>query len=129
MFSDNVKNLLFLADYYYDDIDHPLSVAYSFPEFSDEWVVGLFHDILEDTDIDPALLMMQLAINSKAMMYEEIVSITRKKGETYFEYIRRLEGIAKKVKIVDLTKNLSRVDTLTESLKSRYEKALKLLTN
>lgn len=127
LMTENVKSLLLLASYFYDDMDHPLYVANNFEVFSDEWVVGLFHDILEDTDIDEHLLFCHLSLVGKYDMFKEIFNITRKKGETYFEYIRRLDGIAREVKIADLKHHLSRTTTLTLSLKSRYEKALKLL--
>ena len=116
------------AEIFYDNLDHPLAVANAFEELSDAWVVGLFHDILEDTDVGRDLLFNYLAINNKYNTFAEIEKLTRRKGETYFEYIRRLDGIAKDVKIADLKHNLSRTDTLTDSLKDRYNKALKLLT-
>ena len=42
------EELIKFAKQYYDDISHPLAVANQFPEMSNEWIVGLFHDILED---------------------------------------------------------------------------------
>lgn len=39
------EELIKFAKQYYDDISHPLAVA---NEMSNEWIVGLFHDILED---------------------------------------------------------------------------------
>jgi (p)ppGpp synthase/HD superfamily hydrolase len=44
------EKLIQFAKQYYDDISHPLAVANQFEELSPEWVVGLFHDILEDTN-------------------------------------------------------------------------------
>lgn len=116
-----------IANEFYKELEHPLNVAYSFEELSDEWVVGLFHDILEDTNIDKDILFYSLSFHNKYHLFKEIEKLTRRKGETYFEYIRRLDGIAQTVKIADLKQNLSRTETLTDSLKSRYEKALKIL--
>lgn len=117
-----------LANLYYEDMKHPLSVAYSFEELSDQWIVGLFHDILEDTAIERDILFYFLSIHGKYDLFKEIESLTRKKGELYFDYIRRLDGISKEVKIADLKHNLSRVDTLKDSLKKRYLKALTIVT-
>jgi (p)ppGpp synthase/HD superfamily hydrolase len=121
------EELIKFAKKYYDDISHPLAVANQFPEMSDEWIVGLFHDILEDTNINKDFLFCLLTLLGKYKLFDEIVKMTRRKGETYFEYIRRLDGIAKKVKIADIKHNLSRTETLQPSLKKRYEKALKIL--
>jgi (p)ppGpp synthase/HD superfamily hydrolase len=121
------EELIKFAKKYYDDISHPLAVANQFPEMSDEWIVGLFHDILEDTNINKDFLFCLLTLLGKYKLFDEIVKMTRRKGETYFEYIRRLDGIAKKVKIADIKHNLSRTETLKPSLKERYEKALRIL--
>ncbi|MGG3920456.1 hypothetical protein ABEV41_00650 [Geobacillus thermodenitrificans] len=121
------EELIKFAKKYYDDISHPLAVANQFPEMSDEWIVGLFHDILEDTNINKDFLFCLLTLLGKYKLFDEIVKMTRRKGETYFEYIRRLDGIAKKVKIADIKHNLSRTETLQPSLKERYEKALRIL--
>lgn len=121
------EECLKIANYFYEKIDHPLAVAYSFEELSDEWIVGLFHDILEDTEINKDILFTFLTINNKYHLFAEIEKLTRKKGETYFEYIKRLNGISKKVKIADIKHNLSRRNTLKESLEKRYKKALWIL--
>lgn len=112
---------------YYKNISHPLAVANQFQELSDEWIVGLFHDILEDTTVDPQDLMMLLSRFNKKPLFEHIEAITRKEDETYFNYIKRLHGVSKIVKIADLRHNLSRVETLKPSLKKRYEKALSIM--
>lgn len=124
-----IDDYLSLANEYYKDIEHPLCVANSFEELSDEWIVGLLHDILEDTDIDEDELLSFLTYRNKGHLYTEIQSITHSEFETYFEYIIRLAGIAKVVKLADLRHNLSRTKTLKDSLKKRYTKALNLLNN
>lgn len=126
----NAEKMIEFAKRYYEDISHPMAVARNFEELSDEWVVALFHDILEDTNIDKQELLSFLTTCGKDKLYEEIVKITRKNDETYFDYIRRLKrdnSVAMVVKIADLKHNLSRKDTLKPSLKERYEKALKIL--
>ena len=84
-------------------IIHPIEVASNF-DTEEEIVVALLHDTLEDTDTT----------------YDELVSIfgesiaknveilTRKSDETYKDYIRRV---------------------IPDSLKQRYEKAIKYLTS
>jgi (p)ppGpp synthase/HD superfamily hydrolase len=118
------------AKEYYKDASHPLAVASNFKELTDEWVVALFHDILEDTQIKENDLFMFLTRYDRNKVYLEITKITRKKEESYFDYINRLKkenDVAMRVKIADLRHNLSRTETLKPSLKQRYEKALKIL--
>lgn len=127
-----IKSLIEFAEQYYDDMSHPITVASNFKELSDEWVVALFHDILEDTHVKDHDLFMVLTRYDRYKAYLEISRITRKKEETYFQYIERLKkdnDVAMIVKIADLQHNLSRKETLKPSLKERYEKALKILTN
>ncbi|WP_172418966.1 YopX family protein [Geobacillus subterraneus] len=122
------KELFFLfAKQYYEDWSHPFAVACQFPELSDEWIVGLFHDLLEDTDVDPKVLQQFLSKMGKGRLFQEIEKITRKENEPYFQYIARLNGIAKMVKIADIRHHLARKETLKESLKERYVKALNIL--
>lgn len=125
------QKLIDFAKEHYEDLNHPLAVASNFKELSDEWVVALFHDILEDTQVKDHDLFMLLTRYDRYKAYLEITKITRKKEEIYFDYIYRLKkdnDISMRVKIVDLKHNLSRVETLKPTLKERYEKALKILT-
>lgn len=121
------KELFAFAEMYYEDTYHALGVANTFKELSDEWIVGLFHDILEDTSVKTEEIMRLLEKYNKGYLYQEIDKITRKRNETYFNYIRRLDGTARKVKIADLHFNLSRRKTLKKSLEERYLKALDIL--
>lgn len=62
--------------------------------------------------------------------YQAIEMLTRKPGETYMEYIQRIEDsqnnkIAKMVKIADLKVNLANLPAPT--LAKRYHKALNIL--
>ena len=124
------EKLIQFAKQYYDDISHPLAVANQFPEMSDEWIVGLFHDILEDARLSDWQLFLFLTKYNMYKVYLEINRITRDRDETYFEYIKRLKeynDVCTRVKIADLKHNLSRTETLRPSLKERYEKALRIL--
>lgn len=116
-----------LANKFYPSTEHPLAVAGQFEKGSDEWIVALFHDLLEDTDIDRDYFKEFLQKHQKEQCYPSIVMITRRPDETYFSYIHRLEGVAKEVKKEDLKQNLSRKSTLSFSLKKRYVKALSML--
>ena len=62
---------------------------------------------------------------------EAVVILTRKADETYFEYIQRIIDSDNKyayfVKLADISDHLLQIETLTPSLKDRYEKALKML--
>lgn len=121
------EDFIRLANKFYLSTEHPLAVAGQFIEGSDEWIVALFHDLLEDTDIDREYFNEFLQKHGKGHCFPSIVMITRRSDETYFSYIHRLEGIAKEVKITDLKQNLSRTTTLSSSLKKRYLKALSIL--
>lgn len=92
--------------------------------------MGLFHDILEDKHVTYTELFLFLSSYDRYHAYIEVVAITRKEEEKYFDYIRRLkecDGVAKKVKLADLYHNLSRKATLKPSLEKRYKKALRIL--
>ena len=117
-------DFLDIANKYYFSAFHPVSVANNFETLSDKWIVALFHDLLEDTCIDPDVLFKKLNQYNKGYLFKDIVAITRVKEETYLDYIRRLEGVAK---IKDIEHNLSRFVTLKPSLKKGYEKALEIL--
>lgn len=118
-----------VADKYYLDLTHPLFVANNYEEMSDRWIVGLFHDILEDTELSGSDLYYFLCENEKEYLFEYIDNITRKKECTYFKYIKDLYGISIEIKINDLKHHLSREETLRPSLKLRYVKALDILSN
>lgn len=108
---------------------HPKYVSDKFEVF-DFKIVGILHDIIEDTDI--TLIDLE-NIGFPKKIIKAIDSISRRKDEKYFEYIERLKKntIAKKVKIEDLKHNLlsERIDRIenNESMKKRYLKALKIL--
>lgn len=108
---------------------HPKYVSDKFEVF-DFKIVGILHDIVEDTDI--TLIDLEKMDFPKKII-KAIDAITRRKEEKYFEYIERVKknGIARQVKIEDLKHNLlpERINKIenNESMKSRYLKALKIL--
>lgn len=105
-------------------VHHPARVANRLDE-SDEIgiAVAFLHDVVEDTRFTLDDLRRN-GFNDEIL--EAVDAITRRDGEKYFDYIRRLSSnpIAKRVKIADLQENLSQGDL---SLSTRYYKALKML--
>ncbi len=104
-----------------DYINHPVTVSDRvYPE--KEKTVALLHDVVEDTGITIECL--------RTLFDDEIVNavecLTRKDGESYNEYIRKVaqNPIARNVKIADLTHNmdLSRLPVVTDADTKRVEK-------
>ena len=103
-----------------------------------EWIVGLFHDILEDNPNCYQIRAMLLELTN-VTIYNAVKLLTRNLvyDQTYFDYIKTIKWwkdnetkvgeIAWKVKIADIKHNLSRTATLKPSLKKRHEKALRIL--
>lgn len=105
-------------------IHHPARVANRMDQYDESGIsVSYLHDVVEDTRFTLDDLRRN-GFNDEIL--EAVDAITRRKGEKYFDYIRRLSSnpIAKRVKIADLQENLSRGDL---SLSTRYYKALKML--
>lgn len=87
----------------------------------DERVVGALHDVLEDS----AASITDFPVH----IVEAVRALTRPEGESYFEYITRLQrnALATAVKINDLRDNIRR-GAKYPSLVKRYEKALAQLS-
>lgn len=103
---------------------HPLRVM-SKLDGENERVVGVLHDVVEDTDVTLSDLI-EAGFNREVIA--AIDALTRKTGETYNDYISRVltNSLACVVKLVDLEDNLNRSieDTEMQSeLFARYEKA------
>lgn len=115
------------GDYPY--ICHPLHLAEQMDD-EESTVVAILHDVVEDT----VCTMEHLSYYFPQPILDAIDAITWHKGEEYLDYIRRVakNEIAKKVKIADLLHNLDESrfykHKMPESLKSRYEKALSILS-
>lgn len=111
-------------------IFHPLRVMMSL-KTEEERIVGVLHDVLEDTDITEERLKY---FGFSETIIEALKSVTRREGESYTEFIRRCKEneIGAKVKIADLRDNLniSRIHNPTqEDFKriDKYKKALAIL--
>lgn len=109
---------------------HCLRVMLSLEE-EKEQVVGVLHDVLEDTAVTKKALQKQGFCDE---IIEAVEALTKKEGEDYFDYIKRVKknAIAKKVKLADLEDN-SNIKRMTQPIEEyqkrmkKYEKAKKLL--
>jgi (p)ppGpp synthase/HD superfamily hydrolase len=79
--------------------------AWDFGDIEIYAIVGLLHDILEDTECKPEDI---LAAGFNVVVVEAVQAITHNKGESYDDYIHRvkLDGVARMVKIADLLDNI-----------------------
>ena len=95
---------------------------------------ALLHDVIEDTDIT----LEELEKNFPVEIIDVLKLLTHKKGEDYFEYIKRIkeDPAAKAVKLADIAHNcdFSRVDANNsvsqdklEHWRNKYLAALKIL--
>lgn len=126
---------------------HPLRVGTFFLPNIDLSVLGLLHDVIEDADPlkgGGATLQSKIldALNDRADLYNDLLTLTRHKGEAYEDYIKRVRNgsvRARLVKIADLNDNLrpDRLDTVRlirgakkeHELRDRYTQALKMLAD
>jgi len=76
------------------------------------------HDVLEDTDVTAVDLLSQ---GIPEVVVIAVLAMTKLENENYLDYILRVKvnELAKLVKIVDITHNLS---TLSEDIKARKDK-------
>lgn len=107
-------------------IVHPLRVAGYFSDDTKK-TIAILHDIIEDTDTTKE----DIEILFGKRISEVVDILSKRKGETYFEYIKRVkkDELAIEIKIADIVDNLS--DTLCVQQKSmidRYNKSLLILT-
>ncbi|KZE65057.1 GTP pyrophosphokinase [Paenibacillus jamilae] len=109
---------------------HPLRVMMKMEDHTSR-IVAVLHDVLEDT-----FFTIHDVENSEFSdeVIEALKAITRKKDESYMDFIRRCKQneLARKVKIADIEDNmdLSRIKQPTKKDYERikkYEKALKEL--
>lgn len=114
--------------------NHPLSVAAEVfntvpaPEsYTLPFIVALLHDSVEDGYATEN----EIHDNFGWDIYDAILFLTRKEGQTYWEYIEAIKHgpeLARKVKIADATVNLRRsVEEKDWSLARRYERVLEEL--
>lgn len=112
-------------------IDHLFRVGFRGKSIS-EMKVGILHDIIEDTDMTLSELKRTGLLSNEEI--DAIDHLTRKEGETYFDYINKVSKneLATRVKLNDLRDNLdlTRFDEVKEehlSLLNRYLKAYDIL--
>ena len=87
------------------------------------FIVALCHDLLEDTNISIETIAEVTELNVN-FLTNVLGALTRKKSETYLDYIKRLKQNQSPypyiVKMADMKDHLSQKDTLTEKLKEKY---------
>lgn len=95
-------------------ITHPLRLAQRAKSF-EERIVAVLHDTVEDTET--TLDDIEAEFNKTTR--DAVDALTHRKGESYIEYITRLQHneIAKAVKILDICDNLS--ETPSENAKKK----------
>ena len=111
-------------------LNHVLAVSSKFSK-ENEKIIALLHDVIEDTAITLSDLRKE---GFNELIILAIDSLTRRKGESYTQFIQRvkLNPTAVKIKIEDLLHNmdLSRIPSPSEEDFKRikkYEKALEQL--
>lgn len=102
---------------------HPLQVAKILKDkgFSEDYqIVGLFHDLLEDTDTTYNEI---LKLSNKTIAYA-VKLLTKEDGYIMKEYIERIQNneIAKMVKLADRLHNISETHLASEEFKQKYIK-------
>lgn len=128
-------------------IFHPFRVATVFLTSLDLSILGLLHDVIEDAPLsadDGAGLQSEIlaALHGRRDLYDDLITLTRRKGEAYEDYIARVRAGSMRawmVKIADLRDNLNpdRLDALRSiqgpekerKLRDRYTRALKTLAD
>lgn len=101
---------------------------------------AILHDVLEDSDLSPDIIR-EILYKSSGYPYwtvnkvvSDVQMLTRTEDESYENYINRVKESSDNViniKFADLFDNISRKDIpmKKDSLKKRYENALKILAN
>lgn len=106
-------------------IVHPLRVAEKF-EADFFKAVAVMHDVLEDNpEFEDE---MTTAFKSRLSVVTNVMELTKKKKEDYFDYIKRIKQNSFciiEIKIADIIDNLS--DAPTEKQCNKYKKALEML--
>lgn len=128
-----------------DYITHPIAVAdiaielakkYNITEeeyLDDLYILTVNHDVLEDTNTTPE----EFKETFGEYIYNGVASLSRKVGETYYDFIMRIidnfsddgyiDPLVIIAKLADLTHNMS--DLEEGSLKDKYRFAYKILSN
>lgn len=124
-----------VAEKYYDDktFRHATRVAAYVIDMIDRrvydgtdecFVIGLLHDILEDTSYDVGSLYKDF----DDLIADAVVALTKRSEETYDDYIKRIIKTTGRdewvflVKKADMKDHLAQYDILTDHLKEKYLK-------
>jgi len=110
-----------------DYILHPLRVMLKGISL-DEKIVGVLHDVIEDSDITALDLISE---GFSPEIVEAILALTHQPNEDYNAFINRVLGnkLAAKVKLYDLldNTNILRLNTLTHNDLARLNKYLEAI--
>ena len=86
----------------------------------DAFIVGLCHDLIEDTDCSQDQLQMLIGID----LFSSVCILTKNDTESYQDYIIDViysnDPLAILVKGADMKDHMSQLDTLTDKLKEKY---------
>lgn len=109
-------------------IGHSIRVMASLRPDEEAMMVGVLHDIVEDTDVT----LEQVRTWFGEQVWVAVLSLTRPKGCPYREYLRFIKShkLALKVKLADLRDNMRperNTTSETESLQKRYKWAKEYL--
>jgi (p)ppGpp synthase/HD superfamily hydrolase len=109
------------------DIAHAFRVARQLKDDGDAWLVGLLHDVLEDTELTAEDLS---ASGVPSHVVEAVAVLTKRPDEPYAHYIERVSAskLARRVKRADLRDNLAQTDESENALRLRYKNALRKLS-
>ena len=109
---------------------HPLRLLIK-AKSNEERIIAILHDVIEKTNISLADLKNK-GFNQNII--SSIDSLSRRKGEPYFDYIRRLmqNKISVKIKLLDLIDNIkshskNNKDGIYDAKINKYQNALKLI--
>lgn len=94
------------------------------------FVLAMCHDLLEDTNISVKDIS-EITGYAECFVDNVLGALTKEKGETYIEYIKRLKKNKSVypylIKLADMKDHLSQTETLTDKLKEKYWEALPYL--
>ena len=86
----------------------------------DAFIVGLCHDLIEDTDCPQDQLQMLIGFD----LFSSVCVLTKSDTESYQDYIIDViysnDPLAILVKGADMKDHMSQLDTLTDKLKEKY---------
>lgn len=106
-------------------IENP--VLYTEEEKENIYILSMFHDLLEDTDITYEELVNASAM-SEEFLRNQLGVLIKNKNESYVDYIKRLKESGYRwayiVKLADMKDHLMQKETLTDKLKEKYWEAL-----